>query len=297
MKTKFKEFIKSLLKNVLGIQILRVKKIPPKKEKPKLKMKYVHDPASSYMLNSAYQKMLIDDLSQVTEDFFAHNYFSLDSNFSAKNCVVDFFDVYRGRALRDNTHGSGFHNAFWLYLFARALNPTLIVESGVWKAHTTWLLSQACPDSDLYGFDRNLKNVEYDNLPAQLFEQDWKTYQFPEFNPDRSLIFFDCHVNHAQRLIEAKAKGFKHILFDDNPPIHKIFSHIPGIPTASMLHEEQGLDSSEISWIWNDEEVTRSIDPDQANQAKDLIKIHHILPDVGGPTRYGGFAFLTYVQI
>jgi hypothetical protein len=64
-----------------------------------------------------------------------------------------------------------------------------------------------------------------------------------------------------------------------------------------MLHYEQGIDSKEISWIWNGKEISRDIDPDQANQAKELIKIHHILPDVGGPTRYGGFAFLTYIQI
>ena len=121
--------------------------------------------------------------------------------------------------------------------------------------------------------------------------------QFPKFNPENGLVFFDCHVNHAQRMLEAKAKGFKHILFDDNPPVHKIFSHVPGIPTAAMLHYEQGIDSKEISWIWNGKEISRDIDPDQANQAKELIKIHHILPDVGGPTRYGGFAFLTYIQI
>jgi hypothetical protein len=297
MKTRIKEIIKSLLKNVLGIQILRVKNIPAVKEKPKLKMKYVHDPATSYMINPVYQDMLVADLSRCAEDFFSHNYFPLDPGFIVKDRVAEFFEIYCGRTLTDNTHGSGFHNAFWIYLFAKAINPALIVESGVWKAHTTWLLSQACPESAIYGFDRNLKNVEYDILQAQMFEQDWQSFQFPEFDPDRALIFFDCHVNHAQRLIEAKAKGFKHILFDDNPPIYKVFSHIPGIPTASMLYADQGIDSTEISWIWNGEEIIRSIDPDQASQAKDLIKVHHILPDVGGPTRYGGFAFLTYVQI
>ena len=43
--------------------------------------------------------------------------------------------------------------------------------------------------------------------------------------------------------------------------------------------------------------ISRDIDLDQANQAKELIMIHHILPDIGRPTRYGGFAFLAYVQI
>ena len=297
MFSKLKGLIKTLLNNIFGIQIIRTKNLLQENEQPKFKMKYVHDPAYSYMLNPEYQDLLIDDLAQFADSFFGHRFFDLDSNFNSKALIRDFFEVYQNRTLTDNTHGSGFHNAFWIYLFARALNPALIVESGVWKGHTTWLLSQACPTADLYGFDRSLKNLEYDQLKAHLFEHDWNTFKFPEFEPDRSLIFFDCHVNHAQRLIEAKTKGFKHILFDDNPPIQKIFSHIPGIPTAAMLHTRQGLESSEISWIWNGQEVMREIDLEEANQAKNLIKIHHLLPDVGGPTRYGGFAFLTYVQI
>jgi hypothetical protein len=297
MLSNIKGLIKNLLNKIFGIQVIRTKKSPQEMEQPKLKMKYVHDPAYSYMLKPAHQDLLIDELAKYANDFLAHNYFDPDSNFNPETTVRDFFELYQSRVLTDNTHGSGFHNAFWIFFFTRALNPSLIVESGVWKGHTTWLLSQACPKADLYGFDKSLKHLEYNQLNAKFFEHDWQTYQFPDFDPDRSLIFFDCHVNHAQRLIEAKSKGFKHILFDDNPPVHKIFSHIPGIPTAAMLYTGQGLESSEISWIWNSKEITRSIDLDQAKQAKELIKIHHFLPDVGGPTRYGGFAFLTYIQI
>ena len=75
----------------------------------------------------------------------------------------------------------------------------------------------------------------------------------------------------------------------------KQFHYLPILDDRNQ--NEQGLDASEISWFWNDQEVTRSIDLEEADQAKELIKIHYLLPDVGGPTRYGGFAFLTYVQI
>jgi len=136
------------------------------------------------------------------------------------------------------------------------------------------------------------KNIIFENN-----HQTAQSFNFPAFDPESSMIFFDCHINHAQRLIEAKAKGFKHILFDDNPPIHKIFSHVPGIPTAAMLFENEGIDQMEISWVWNGQKITKPIDPEEARQAKQLIKQHYILPDVGGLTRYGGFAFLTYVQI
>jgi hypothetical protein len=249
------------------------------------------------MISPVYKMMLIDDLTQIAEGFFLSGEIFQIETLPLKPIIEDFFKIYTDRKLTDNTHGSGFHNAFWIFLFSRILDPNLIVESGVWKAHTTWLLEQACPNSIIYGFDRSLKKVEYENLNATLIEMDWSTHQFPEFNPDKAFVFFDCHVNNAQRLLEAKEKGFKHILIDDNPPIHKIFSHIPGIPTAAMLHSGLGIDKPEISWVWNGKEVTRLIDIDEAMRAKELIKIHQVFPDVGGPTRYGGFAFLTYVQI
>jgi hypothetical protein len=297
MILKLKELIKSFLKNVLGIQLVRVRKIPPEKQKPALKMKYVHDPASSYMIDPIYQDMLLDELSLVAESFKQLNILPINIDTSTRTIIEDFFNIYTYRSKTDNTHGSGFHNAFWIYYITRLLDPMLIVESGVWKGHTSWLLHKACPNAALYGFDISLNKFEFPELRSSMFQQDWKTYTFPEMDPDRALVFFDCHVNHAQRILEAKEKGFKHLLFDDNPPIHKIFTHIPGIPTAAMLAEGQGIDSSSISWVWNNEKVTRPIDPEQAQRARELIKTHEILPDVGGLTRYGGFAFLTYVQI
>ena len=297
MASRITTTINTYLRRFFGIQIIMVKKTPKKSQKPKLRSEYMHDPSYSYMHSSNYTTLLIDELTQIAEGFFSSVEIKKKSTQALNQIVKDFYELYRNRKLIDNTHGSGFHNAFWLYLFSRVLNPDLIIESGVWKAHTTWLLEQACPEAAIFGFDRNLQFVEYNDLKATLIESDWGTYQFPQFNPDKSFVFFDCHVNNAQRILEAKEKGFKHLLFDDNPPVHKIFSHIPGIPTAAMLDSGLGIDQPEIKWIWNGEEVTRSIDIEQARKAKELIKVHRLFPDTGGPTRYGGFGFLTYVQI
>ena len=294
---KIKDLINKILNKLFGVQIIRTIHLPKKKAKPKSKMKFVHDPIYSYMTSPEYREMLIEELADYADQFFSLKYIPSPALSEIKTMIGDFFKVYTNRRLTDNTHGSGFHNSFWIYLFTRVLNPELIVESGVWKAHTTWLLEEACPGATIFGFDRNLKHVEYNNLKATLIESDWGTFQFPQFNPDKSFVFFDCHVNNAQRILEANEKGFKHLLFDDNPPVHKIFSHIPGIPTAAMLNSNLGIDQPEINWVWNEKEVTRSIDMEQARKAKELIKIHQLFPDVGGPTRYGGFAFLTYVQI
>ncbi len=297
MVTRIKSLLKKFLKNVLKIKVERIPPAKPEKKDPPLKMKFVHDPASSYMVEEKYQTMLQEELAGIAEAFFNQEFFPVREDFRTTEAVQQFFELYSNRPHRDNTHGSGFHNAFWMYLTASALHPALIVESGVWKAHTTWLLEQSCPGAEIYGFDRNLRHVQYQDLQATLLEHDWNEYEFGPVDRESSLVFFDCHVNHAQRILEASQKGFKHLIFDDNPPVHKIFSHVPGIPTAAMLYTGEGLDQPELSWIWNDKEYQKTIDLDQARAARDLIKVHQYFPDVGGPTRYGGFAFLTYVQI
>ena len=266
---------------------------------PQQRRKFVHDPAYSYLESPDLQERLIDELFEVSASFFSEQ-FPLKTAIPplSRKSIENFFHMYRHRPVIDNTGGSGFHNSFWIYLYLKSFAPKLVVESGVWKGQTTWLISQAVPGARILGFDPNMKRLEYYNENIQFIEDDWSSYQFADVDPDSSLIFFDCHVNHAQRIIEARNAGFKHLIFDDNPPGHKIYSYKnPGFPTAHMLTNLQSYRQESITWHWKGEKITREFDLQQAKQAASLIKHHILFPDVGGPTRYGGFSFLTYIQI
>lgn len=263
------------------------------------KSKHVHDPQYSYMLDPSLQDRLNEELSTIAFDFFANQLSGLINPDSASPTRIrEFFETWGGRSYFENTGGSGFHNAFWLYLFTSALQPELIVESGVWKGHTTWLFRQAAPGAEIHGFDISLKRLEFNGPDVTFHEQDWAGYSFNPINPEKSLIFFDCHVNHARRILEAKAKGFKHLIFDDNPPLHKIYSYgKPGYPTARMLWDGDLPADEPVRWLWKGRPHQQSLDLEEANQARSLMKEHLVFPDVGGLTRYGGFSYLTYVRI
>lgn len=259
-----------------------------------------YDPSNSYMKDKCLRKLLIDELSQVARTHFSERL----SNLSTKDIdytseIDEFMTIYSNRPFRDNTGGSGFHNAFWLFLTARTLNPKLIIESGVWKGHTTWLFEQSCPNAEIIGFDTNLSRLEFKNGKAQFYEHDWSEYQFESVDPEQSLIFFDCHVNHAKRIIEAANIGFRQLLFDDNPPVHKLYAYgLPGFPTANMVYKElKDCETSEISWCWQGKEISYKINKEEMEQAKKLIKRYEEFPDVGSLTKYGGFSFLTYVNV
>jgi len=271
----------------------------PISKKQNFKQKHVHDPSYSYMNDPKHRNNLIDELAKIAQTHFSQNF----SHFQLPQAgfvhyAKDFFNIYSDRRLVDNSGGSGFHNSFWLYLFTKTLKPNLIVESGVWKGHTTWLLQKANANSRIIGFDTNLKHLEFKSDVVMFIENDWDNYQFAKFDPDKSLVFFDCHVNHAKRILEAHKKGFKHLIFDDNPPIYKLYSYgKPGLPTAHMLVNQTFLEINKISWTWKDQKITKIFDIKEAKQASRIIKKHILFPDVGGPTRYGGFSFLTYIKI
>ena len=258
-------------------------------------------PSDCYMANEELSKMLLDELSDMSRAFFLQRLPGLASTgFDFRAEVEKFMSICRDRQQQNNVGGSGFHNSFWIFLTARALDPELIVESGVFKGHTSKLFERACPNATIHGFDINLGKLEDKTGRAQFHEYDWSCFDFGKVNPNKALVFFDCHVNHARRLLEAQARGFKHLIFDDNPPLHKLYAYgRPGFPTANMLHNGLSADLSEVRWRWHDKQIDYTLNRAEAEAAAKVIAQHEVYPDVAGPTRYGAFSysFLTYVRI
>lgn len=292
-KQKIMKAINSLLRP-LGIEVVRVEATSGI-----FHLQEVHDPSSSHMKDKKLTSILINELSEISRTYFSDHLGNLAGNsFNFISEVEKFMTLYASRPSKENKGGSGFHNSFWLFLFARTLNPKLIIESGVWKGHTSWLLEQACPDATILGFDINLRNLEYKNGKVKFYEQDWSEYQFGSVEPEQSLVFFDCHVNHAKRILEAHDRGFRHLLFDDNPPVHKLYGYgLPGFPTANMVWKGLEVQRHEVAWYWQGKEISYQIDKKEITKARVIMKMHEVFPDVGGSTRYGGFSFLTYVKL
>ncbi|KAK4270763.1 hypothetical protein QN277_019535 [Acacia crassicarpa] len=46
-------------------------------------------------------------------------------------------------------YGMGFDHSFGLWFIAHWLKPDLMIESGAFKGHSTWVLRQAMPDTPI----------------------------------------------------------------------------------------------------------------------------------------------------
>lgn len=216
----------------------------------------------------------------------------------AANAVPAFYELYGRRPVKDNKGGSGFNDGLWIFAYARALDPEVIVESGVFKGHSTWLLRQACPAAEIHSFDVDLSHLVYRDPDGSLYECDWSEVALPPLDGRSSLVFFDDHIDQARRLREAFARGFRYLLFDDNLPAYNLYAtgH-PPVPTLEMVMDDRLEPETEVRWSRNGKTyryIYREVD---AHGVRPLIEHYAVLPGLASLTRHSAGSGLTAVKL
>ena len=148
------------------------------------------------------------------------------------NHIDEFASIYSERPIWDNKGGMKAPHLFGVWFMTRKLQPDLIVESGIWKGQSTWLLEMACPQAKLISIDLDLDRREYISDKAIYYDRDFSEQDWSIIT-DQSLVFFDDHQNAYRRLQQCKWFGFRHVIFEDNYPasqgdlysLKKAFSH------------------------------------------------------------------------
>lgn len=129
-----------------------------------------------------------------------------------------------------------------LFSIAKSINPHTIIESGTWKGNSLWLFRNAFPYATIYSFDIDYSNLMHKHSDVYYTQVDIEESFNEKQDSNKTLIFFDDHVNQKQRLEWSRKMGFKHIIFDDNIPTKDLTNFkLPPIPTLEMLRENGEL--------------------------------------------------------
>lgn len=121
-------------------------------------------------------------------------------------------------------------SAFALYWFIKRVRPSLVVEVGVWKGYSTWVIEQAAPKARILCLDPIFAFEQLGIIDAKrlgsVYRSSHARYSVDDFSCAdlrglvashvRTLAFFDDHQNKLARLIQARNVGIRHIVFDDN---------------------------------------------------------------------------------
>lgn len=202
-------------------------------------------------------------------------------NLPDEAAIAAFMDALPQCPVGQDTGGGGFSAAMLLWTIARALRPELVVESGVYRGFTTWLLRQTCPAAQQHAFDISFAERQRIEPGVHYHEQDWMTLNLSCPAQTPALIYFDDHVDQWRRVREAAARGFRYLVFDDSLP--SLALHNDGqaaVPTIDMLFENDLADGEEIRWRTECGPFQYRHDAPLAAQTRARVQHHVRLPDL-----------------
>ncbi|XWS20250.1 hypothetical protein CRYUN_Cryun31cG0084200 [Craigia yunnanensis] len=147
--------------------------------------------------------------------------------------LEEFVPIYETRPIKNNMYGMSFDHSFGLWFIARWIKPDILIESGAFKGHSTWVLRQAMPDTPIISLTPRHPGKYLKKGPAYVdgnctyfagkdfvdfgsvdWERVLKKRGISDFS--RVLVFFDDHQNELKRLKQALKAGFHHLVFEDN---------------------------------------------------------------------------------
>lgn len=134
--------------------------------------------------------------------------------------VGEFLELYDTRPVHHNPGGMGLNHSWAVWFLTRKLQPDVVVESGVLRGHSTWLVEKAWPDAHIKCFDVSFKLLEYRSENADYFEGDLRAFDWSgtQLGP-QSLCLLDDHQNAYRRIVDLNFLGMKRFIVEDNYPI------------------------------------------------------------------------------
>jgi hypothetical protein len=131
-----------------------------------------------------------------------------------------FLPLFGKRPIRENQGGMRSVGLFNVWFLLNRLRPRSVLESGIWKGQSTWLIEETLPAAEIVSIDINLPIREYISRRARYSDTDFLKVDMNAFGWDsvESLAFFDDHQDVIPRLRKCQSLGIKKIILDDNYP-------------------------------------------------------------------------------
>ena len=61
--------------------------------------------------------------------------------------------IYKKKPIKKNIHGMNFPHMFAFFFILKKIKPKVVIESGVFRGQSSWLIQQACPNAKIISID------------------------------------------------------------------------------------------------------------------------------------------------
>jgi hypothetical protein len=146
--------------------------------------------------------------------------------------LTEFLALFRDCPHVDPASGIQSPDAFALWFMVRSLSPSAIIESGVDKGVSTWVLERSAPTADLLCLCPDLARRVYISQRARYLDEDFLDSEAfvpasgHDSDPGLVVAVFNDHMDVFPRVQRCAALGIKRLLFHGNYPEHSGQRHI-----------------------------------------------------------------------
>jgi hypothetical protein len=224
-------------------------------------------------------------LAKRLRDFFqnTNTYRDIELDEICDNISI-YRKIYLTAPITRNIYGLNFASGLCLFVMARCLRPQLIVESGVYKGLSSYILASACPTATIHVFDPDLTQLAFRMSDVHYHQHDWMSGEIICSSNGTALGFFDDHQSQAMRVIQAHERGFRHLIFDDSWPIEVITGcGWPPLPSIDMIMDNTPALRETITWAEGSQKWTYTHTEELralCSSARKLIKAAHDVPSL-----------------
>jgi hypothetical protein len=242
-----------------------------------------HSDFEDQLISTKHLDLMFAALADELDEWLqSQTIFAVVEKFDVFGEVAKFYSAYLGAPYRDQSAGSRFNNLLWLALIAKALQPTLIVDSGTYSGASAWALAFGAPTVPVLSFDINMSQLRHRAKNVEYVEEDWAQYDLAGFDLGRGFCYFDDHVDQAKRLMEAASRGFPIAVFDDDLSIGafpQMARDTSVLPKIEFILDEGLQDGEELRWLSRGVSKSWIVDKAYLDMARSLIKQADRLPN------------------
>ena len=214
--------------------------------------------------------------------------------------VYEYCKVFAETPIKDMSSGFGFNEGLFLFCIIKVVKPSLVIESGIMKGFTTYLINSATEqDCIINCYDINFDNIQYKSKKANYFKSDINENP-PKIQNHKVLAFWDDHTSQLSRLEFSIKNHIKYNIFDDDLGFLNFHSDgWPPIPSITMLFEIRRnlVNSNKINWFSRGRKGTIFIDKFINNKAIENILVHKKFENLFHFTGYQNHSECSFVTL
>ncbi len=286
----FLKNVKKKLKAFLGYQI----KIQSYK-----KINTNNEFFSSYQKNEHIlqyrNKLLCAEVIKYIKDF--------EINCSKQNIVKyveQYCKIFSESPIKEMDSGFAFNEGLFLYCLIKIIKPSLVIESGIMRGFTTYLIDAATDKNCLINcYDISFEKLTYKSPKGFYFEHDIHKNP-PNFENHKVLAFWDDHTSQLDRLEFSIENKIKFNFFDDDLGFLNFHSDgWPPIPSITMLYElkQNLIKENSVKWVSRNREGEIKLDGIKNNNAIEQVNFHKLFPNLFPITGYKSHSECSFVVL